>query len=90
MGSCLKTWSTLEERLYKSQTLLITVNSDQCGGLLFSSTILSFSKHAQKLQARLLPHSSPLKAPFLWPVHRQRIEAQHLEESSDQRVMASS
>lgn len=30
-GSCLKTWDTLEERLYKSQTLLIMINSDQCG-----------------------------------------------------------
>lgn len=38
-------------RLYKSQTLLIMINSDQCGVCFFSSTVFSkFSKHAQKLQ----------------------------------------
>ena len=38
-------------RLYKSQMLLITINSDQCGVCIFSSAVFSkFSKDNQKLQ----------------------------------------
>lgn len=90
-GSCLKTWSTLEERLYKSQTLLIMVNSDQ-RGVCFSvqpcSLFLNMPRNCRPDFTTQLTFEGSIP---MASSHRQRIEAQHLlEESSDQRVMASS
>lgn len=69
-GSCLKTWNTLEERLYKLQTLLIMINSDQCGVCFSVQPCSLIFKTCPETAGWPLPYTShPSRAPLLLPVH---------------------